>query len=71
MGAVNQALIEIFNNNCFILYPFRSAFIKIASIDQDLFWVTYIGQMSAAIAQVFMLNLPPIFTAAWFGDKEV
>ena len=42
-----------------------------ASIDQDLFWVTYIGQTSAAIGQVFMLSFPPVIAAAWFGDKEV
>ncbi|KAJ9580077.1 hypothetical protein L9F63_004269 [Diploptera punctata] len=47
------------------------ACIKIGSVDRDLFWVTFIGQTFAAIGQVFMLSIPPIIAAIWFGEKEV
>ncbi|KAJ9580075.1 hypothetical protein L9F63_004267, partial [Diploptera punctata] len=45
--------------------------IKIASVGQDLFWVTFIGQTFIGMAQVFMLSVPPIIAAVWFGEKEV
>ncbi|KAJ9580079.1 hypothetical protein L9F63_004271, partial [Diploptera punctata] len=47
------------------------ACIKIGSVDRDLFWVTFIGQTLVAMAQVFMLSLPPVIAAIWFGEKEV
>ena len=45
--------------------------IKIASTGQDLFWVTFLGQTLVAMSQVFMLSMPPIIAAVWFGEKEV
>ena len=47
------------------------ACIKIASVGQDLFWVTFIGQSFVAVGQVFMMSVPPVIAAIWFGDEEV
>ncbi|PSN51560.1 Feline leukemia virus subgroup C receptor-related protein 2 [Blattella germanica] len=47
------------------------ACVKIASVRQDLFWVTFIGQTLAAMASVFMISIPPCLAAAWFGENEV
>ena len=47
------------------------ACIKIASVGRDLFWVTFLGQALVAMSQVFMLSMPPVVAAIWFGDKEV
>ncbi|KAJ9580081.1 hypothetical protein L9F63_004273, partial [Diploptera punctata] len=47
------------------------ACIKIASAGRDLFWIYCIGQTVVAVAQVFMLSIPPVIAAVWFGEKEV
>ncbi|XP_066999145.2 heme transporter FLVCR2 isoform X1 [Anabrus simplex] len=45
--------------------------IKCASLDRDLFWVTFVGQTIVAISQVFLLQLPPEVASVWFGSDQV
>ncbi|CAK9301567.1 unnamed protein product [Gordionus sp. m RMFG-2023] len=47
------------------------AWIKCASIRSDLFWVTMLGQILCAIAQLFILNIPSKLASTWFGPKEL
>ncbi|KAJ9580076.1 hypothetical protein L9F63_004268, partial [Diploptera punctata] len=47
------------------------ACIKIGSIGRDLFWVAFVGQTVAAMSQAFMLSIPPVIAAVWFGEHEV
>lgn len=47
------------------------AWIKVASADPKLFWVTAIGQTTCSVAQVFILGMPSRMAAVWFGPEEV
>lgn len=47
------------------------AWIKCASVQQHLFWVTMLGQCLCSVAQVFILGLPSRIASVWFGPKEV
>lgn len=47
------------------------AWIKVLSVDPDLFYVALIGQTVAAISQVFILGVPSILAAVWFGPDQV
>lgn len=47
------------------------SWIKCASVDQNGFTVTMIGQAIVAASQIFVLNLPPQIAAVWFGADEV
>ncbi|XP_048392657.1 feline leukemia virus subgroup C receptor-related protein 1 isoform X1 [Stegostoma tigrinum] len=47
------------------------AWIKIASVRQDLFGVTMFAQTVCSIAQIFILGLPSRVASVWFGPKEV
>ncbi|XP_077619323.1 choline/ethanolamine transporter FLVCR1 [Crocuta crocuta] len=47
------------------------AWIKCASVEQHLFWVTMLGQFLCSVAQVFILGLPSRIASVWFGPKEV
>lgn len=47
------------------------AVIKCGSLHRDRFWVTMIGQVIAAIGNVFVLSVPPRLAAVWFGENEI
>ncbi|XP_078505883.1 choline/ethanolamine transporter FLVCR1 [Lissotriton helveticus] len=47
------------------------AWVKCASVRQDLFAVTMFAQVICSIAQVFILGLPSRVASVWFGPKEV
>lgn len=47
------------------------SWIKVLSIDPNLFWVTFIGQTVVAISQTCILSVPARLAAVWFGDNEV
>uniref|UniRef100_A0AAY4B4I5 Choline/ethanolamine transporter FLVCR1 n=1 Tax=Denticeps clupeoides TaxID=299321 RepID=A0AAY4B4I5_9TELE len=45
--------------------------IKVASVRQDLFAVTFLGQFACSLAQVFILGMPSRIASVWFGSDEV
>lgn len=45
--------------------------IKVASARPDLFGVTFLGQFSCSLAQVFILGMPSRIASVWFGSEEV
>ncbi|KAK3522356.1 hypothetical protein QTP86_007644 [Hemibagrus guttatus] len=45
--------------------------IKVASARPDLFPVTFLGQVTCSIAQVFILGMPSRIASVWFGSNEV
>lgn len=47
------------------------AWIKVASVAPDRFYVTFIGQTLVATSQIFVLNVPAPLAAVWFGPGEV
>lgn len=47
------------------------AWIKVASAAPNLFAVTLLGQLSCALAQVFILGMPSRIASVWFGSDEV
>ncbi|CAH2256785.1 jg10990 [Pararge aegeria aegeria] len=47
------------------------AWLKVFSVPQDMFWLGFTGQTVVAVAQVFILNLPPRLAAVWFGADQV
>ncbi|XP_062862805.1 heme transporter FLVCR2 [Trichomycterus rosablanca] len=47
------------------------AWIKVASADPNLFWVSALGQVTCSISQVFILGMPSRIAAVWFGPEEV
>uniref|UniRef100_A0A1B6H316 Choline/ethanolamine transporter FLVCR1 n=1 Tax=Cuerna arida TaxID=1464854 RepID=A0A1B6H316_9HEMI len=47
------------------------AWIKVLSVAQDRFYVTFLGQTVVAISQIFVLSIPASLAATWFGPNEV
>jgi len=47
------------------------AWIKVASVAPDRFYVAFIAQTFEAFAQVFILGIPSRLAAVWFGENEV
>nr|XP_033338352.1 feline leukemia virus subgroup C receptor-related protein 2 isoform X1 [Megalopta genalis] len=47
------------------------AWIKVFSVNQDLFWLTFIGQTVVAVSQTFVLSVPARLAAVWFGPDQV
>ena len=47
------------------------AWIKVLGVHPDRFFVVLIGQTVTALAQVFILGVPPNVAAVWFGPEEV
>ncbi|XP_016387322.1 feline leukemia virus subgroup C receptor-related protein 2-like [Sinocyclocheilus rhinocerous] len=45
--------------------------IKVASVQPNLFWVTMLGQFACSFAQVFILGMPSKVASVWFGSDEV
>lgn len=45
--------------------------VKVASVRQDLFAVTFLGQFCCSLAQVFILGMPSRIASVWFGSEEV
>ncbi|XP_057209666.1 feline leukemia virus subgroup C receptor-related protein 2 isoform X1 [Triplophysa rosa] len=45
--------------------------IKVASARPDLFPVTFLGQLTCSVAQVFILGMPSRIASVWFGSDEV
>lgn len=45
--------------------------IKVASVQPNLFAVTMLGQFSTSFAQVFILGMPSRIASVWFGSEEV
>ncbi|KAF0300149.1 Feline leukemia virus subgroup C receptor-related protein 2 [Amphibalanus amphitrite] len=48
-----------------------AAWIKVGSLSPDRFYVTFIGQTVAAVAQIFVLGIPAKLAAVWFGQDQV
>lgn len=48
-----------------------AAWIKVASLSPQRFYVTFIGQTVAALAQIFVLGIPAKLAAVWFGQRQV
>ncbi|XP_037068046.1 feline leukemia virus subgroup C receptor-related protein 2-like isoform X2 [Pollicipes pollicipes] len=48
-----------------------AAWIKTGSLSPDRFYVTFIGQTVAAVAQIFVLGIPAKLAAVWFGQDQV
>ncbi|XP_036332652.1 feline leukemia virus subgroup C receptor-related protein 2, partial [Rhagoletis pomonella] len=47
------------------------SWIKVFSVQPDLFYVTFIGQTIVALSQVCILSLPARIAAVWFGPHQV
>lgn len=47
------------------------SWIKVLSTSPDLFYVAFIGQTVVAISQTFILGIPPLLAAIWFGADQV
>ncbi|XP_054737469.1 feline leukemia virus subgroup C receptor-related protein 2 [Anastrepha obliqua] len=47
------------------------SWIKVFSVQPDLFYVTFIGQTIVALSQVCVLSLPAQIAAVWFGPHQV
>lgn len=47
------------------------AWIKVASVSSDRFWVTFLGQAIVGGSQIFILNVPAKLSAVWFGPEQV
>uniref|UniRef100_A0A9J8CFU7 FLVCR choline and putative heme transporter 2 n=1 Tax=Cyprinus carpio carpio TaxID=630221 RepID=A0A9J8CFU7_CYPCA len=45
--------------------------IKVASVQPNLFWITMLGQFACSFAQVFILGMPSQVASVWFGSDEV
>ncbi|XP_067312358.1 heme transporter FLVCR2 [Pseudorasbora parva] len=45
--------------------------VKVASVQPSLFWVTMLGQVICSFAQVFILGMPSQVASVWFGSDEV
>lgn len=57
-----------------LIGSFGTAFgswVKMFSASPDLFWLTFLGQSIVAISQIFVLGIPPLLAAVWFGPDEV
>ncbi|XP_071538239.1 choline/ethanolamine transporter flvcr2a isoform X2 [Panulirus ornatus] len=47
------------------------SWIKVGSVAQDRFWLTFLGQCTTAVSQIFILGIPPRLAAVWFGPTQV
>jgi len=47
------------------------SWIKVFSTSPNLFWLTFIGQTVVAVSQIFILGIPPLLAAVWFGPNQV
>lgn len=47
------------------------SWIKVGSVDPNLFWVTFLGQSIVALSQACILSVPPRLAAVWFGPEQV
>ena len=47
------------------------SWVKVFSVGEDRFWVTFLGQTVVAVSQVFILNVPARLAAVWFGPGQV
>lgn len=47
------------------------AWIKVASVAPDRFWVAFTGQSVVACSQCFILSVPARLAAVWFGPDQV
>uniref|UniRef100_A0A672T1Z8 FLVCR choline and putative heme transporter 2 n=1 Tax=Sinocyclocheilus grahami TaxID=75366 RepID=A0A672T1Z8_SINGR len=48
-----------------------SSLTNVASARPDLFPVTFLGQFTCSVAQVFILGMPSRIASVWFGSEEV
>ncbi|CAL8097037.1 unnamed protein product [Orchesella dallaii] len=47
------------------------SWIKVFATQPDLFYVAFIGHTVVAISQTFILGIPPLLAALWFGPDQV
>ncbi|KRT86292.1 membrane transporter [Oryctes borbonicus] len=47
------------------------SWIKVGSVDPNLFWVTFLGQSVVALSQACILSIPARLAAVWFGPEQV
>ncbi|XP_063221494.1 heme transporter FLVCR2-like [Bacillus rossius redtenbacheri] len=47
------------------------AWVKVAAVSPDLFYVAFIGQALVGVGNAFILSLPSRLAAVWFGPGEV
>ncbi|KAF5296867.1 hypothetical protein FQA39_LY12385 [Lamprigera yunnana] len=53
------------------LGPCVGGWIKVLSVDPNRFWVLMLGQGVVGVSQVFVLPIPSLLAAEWFGANEV
>ncbi|KAF7494163.1 putative MFS-type transporter -like protein [Sarcoptes scabiei] len=63
--------ISTFWVNCTSTIYMFSYIIGIIPPQRTRFWLVMIGQTSVAIAQLYILNIPPLLAATWFPSSEV
>jgi len=59
---------------CVLIGSFGTAlgsWIKVFAAGQDLFYVAFIGQSVVAMSQIFVIGIPPMLAATWFGADQV
>ena len=56
---------------CGVLGTCIGAWIKVFSVQPDLFWLAFVGQSIVAASQCFILSLPAKLAAVWFGPDQV
>ncbi|XP_060518783.1 uncharacterized MFS-type transporter C09D4.1 [Cylas formicarius] len=54
-----------------ILGTCLGAWIKVASVDPDRFYISFLGQGVVALSQVFVLSVPARLASVWFGPDQV
>ncbi|EFN87426.1 Feline leukemia virus subgroup C receptor-related protein 2 [Harpegnathos saltator] len=47
------------------------SWIKVFSVANDRFWITFLGQSLVAVSQTFILSVPARLAAVWFGPDQV
>lgn len=54
-----------------ILITTTGTWLKVFSLNPNLFWLTLLGQTIIFSSQPLILSLPPQIAAVWFPEKEV
>jgi FLVCR family feline leukemia virus subgroup C receptor-related protein len=54
-----------------IYSSFIGSWIKVFSASPNLFAVAFFGQTVVAVSQIFILGIPPLLAAVWFGPNQV
>lgn len=47
------------------------SWLKVATVAEDRFWLTFLAQTIVGLCQIFILNIPARLAAVWFGPEQV